>query len=355
MPVRYPSVDLARGAGLIGVFIAHTAPITAHTPFYIKWINISENVAAPLFTLMLGLSLGLLVSARSDGQSRARFRLQLTIRSALLVVLGLAAGMLGANVIPILQYFGVVYLVLLPVLFLRARWLLLLAGAMAIVSPLLMTAVQGAFANWMSAGGAERWYFSPVYQLAELLFSGYGYRVTGLLVFALVGLAVAKAGVGNRSTLVATSLGGGVLMLVGYGLSRLTAISAAAYSGTTLELLGATGLALVTFSLCGWLFAGQQVAWLRGVARVLSPVSALGSMTLTVYLLHIVVLGLWARTMPGINDDSWPMMFGLIAGSLVFAVLWKKFVGKGPVEWLMGFMAFGHRSWSSERSRLRTS
>lgn len=347
--VRYRGVDLARGLGLIAVFVAHTDPIDGSTPWPLKALIVSENVAAPLFTLMLGVSFGLMARVENATQHAWALRGRMLVRAGLLIVLGLGAGLLGARVLPILQYFGVVTLVLLVVVNWRPVALLAFAAAMAIVSPVLLHFVPRALAGWraqiLAGSGPEPAWFPILTDFADFVFTGSSYRVSGLLVFALVGLAVALAGVDRRVVRVAAVVGGALLVAVAYPISRLTGITAAAYSGSVLELAGATGLALLVLAACLSLYAlvdrEPRPRAAGFVAAALSPAETLGMMTLTFYLLHIVVLAVWTHT-TGLSDDSWLMMLALIVGSLVGAALWRRFVGKGPFERLMSLAVF-HR------------
>ncbi|MDN4641602.1 hypothetical protein QCD70_15220 [Agreia sp. PsM10] len=61
----------------------------------------------------------------------------------MLVVLGIAVGYLGAQVIPILSYFGVVILLLIPLLFVSTQWLVVSASLLVALSPLAQTFVPG--------------------------------------------------------------------------------------------------------------------------------------------------------------------------------------------------------------------
>ena len=64
----------------------------------------------------------------------------------------------------------------------------------------------------------------------------------------------------------------------------------------------------------------------RGAGNWLLPLSAMGSMTLTVYSAHL--LGLSAQ----LHYDQ-PMWFLIHMGvALVFALIWHKVFGQGPLE-----------------------
>jgi uncharacterized membrane protein YeiB len=74
----------------------------------------------------------------------------------------------------------------------------------------------------------------------------------------------------------------------------------------------------------------------RVASTVLAPVVAMGGMPLSIYTIHLVVIGLAKRVENGVvTDDSWPLLIGLVAGSMVFAWLWRRYLGRGPLERLI--------------------
>lgn len=349
--LRLVGVDLARGLGLLGVFVAHTAPASGVRAIDIV-LNISEHVSAPLFTLILGVSLGLMTQrGRKDARERPRLRRQLAVRALLLVILGIAVGYLGAQVIPILSYFGVVVLLLIPLMFVRTRWLIVPAAMLVALSPLAQSFVPGLLGGWLTNGlaasGQPLPFRDPVSGLASFLFYDPGYRVSGLLVFALAGLAASRYLASTRMLFAIATIGGGLVGLAVI-LSSASGATLAAYSGSVPELLKATGLALIILGACCLLVAAAGAPRRSRVAsttlRLLDPVRILGTMSLTFYVLHIVVLGVWAHV-TDLSDDSWPLLLGLIVGSLTLSVLWNRLVGKGLLEWLMGAASFGITRW----------
>jgi hypothetical protein len=92
----------------------------------------------------------------------------------------------------------------------------------------------------------------------------------------------------------------------------------APHSSTPLDVAATTGTALLVLGLA--LLAAQAVP------RLLSPLAAVGSMPLTLYTAHIVLLGT--------TDTADPVRYYWlqVAAALVFATLWRRFVGRGPLE-----------------------
>jgi uncharacterized membrane protein YeiB len=94
--------------------------------------------------------------------------------------------------------------------------------------------------------------------------------------------------------------------------------SDAPHSTTPLDMAATTGSALLVLGLA--LLAAGVVPWL------LAPLAAVGSMPLTLYTAHVVLLGT--------TDTTDPLRYYWlqVAVALVFATIWRRFVGRGPLE-----------------------
>ncbi|MGW4043143.1 DUF418 domain-containing protein, partial [Streptomyces sp. NPDC004721] len=69
---------------------------------------------------------------------------------------------------------------------------------------------------------------------------------------------------------------------------------------------------------------------LQSLAR---PVIAVGSMSLTAYVFHLVAIRfLGIEELPGLPLH---VLLGFIAAAMVFATVWSRFQQRGPLEWLM--------------------
>ena len=75
---------------------------------------------------------------------------------------------------------------------------------------------------------------------------------------------------------------------------------------------------------------------LRVARRLLWPVGVAGTMTLTIYSVHLVVLN------TSLLSDNDAVLYGeLVTGALAFAVVWHRLMGQGPLERVVA-MASGH-------------
>ena len=100
-------------------------------------------------------------------------------------------------------------------------------------------------------------------------------------------------------------------------------ITANPHANTMFEVVGSGGFAIALTGLC--LLIG------RASRNVLRPLAAVGSMSLTVYATHLVVLG----TMPGLANNSWEAVLWMSVGALIVCGLWRLFYRRGPLEWAM--------------------
>jgi uncharacterized membrane protein YeiB len=60
------------------------------------------------------------------------------------------------------------------------------------------------------------------------------------------------------------------------------------------------------------------------------PVTAVGSMSLTAYVLHIIAVGGL-----GLSAQQGEPLLGFIAGTIGFALVWSRFHRCGPLEFLL--------------------
>jgi len=110
----------------------------------------------------------------------------------------------------------------------------------------------------------------------------------------------------------------------------------APHTGTPLDLLHTTGTAVALLGAL-LLLGHVTVPGLRRVIDpVLAPLAAAGSMTLTLYTAHIVFM-----SSPLDDFDAVPGYVLQVVTALLFAVVWRRLVGRGPLETLVTRAAHG--------------
>lgn len=94
------------------------------------------------------------------------------------------------------------------------------------------------------------------------------------------------------------------------------------HSGGTLEMLNLGGLAAIVAGLC--LLIGQRLKWL------LLPLAALGSMPLTSYSIHVIVIWIIAGPMGFVQDNL--IFVSTVLLLTIACVAWAAWMGQGPLE-----------------------
>lgn len=313
------------------MFVAHAIPQTGDAEL------LADGRSSILFATLAGVSLGLMTGAEHPLARGRRFDrvTGIVLRALLLFLLGVALALTGSRIAIILDYYAIMFLLVVPLLFLP-RWALgTLAGVLAFAGPVLATVVDATRAT-------------PLAEVfATYLLTGY-YPAVIWLPFLLAGLIASRSGLARPRTqgwLVGAGL---ALSLVGYGAAAvLPGVSAEAHSNSTAEVLGSGGLAIAIIGVLLAVTTGNGAA--RIARALLWPIAATGSMALTVYTAQILVLASIVAyfSTPGadvvIDYPGWPLLLGMSALSVAFASLWRATLGKGPLERALAALTRGPR------------
>lgn len=381
-PPRILGLDVARGLAILGMAGAHVGVTEAFEwgdPT--TWTDLVHGRSSILFALLAGVSIALM-TGRDVLPERERLpsiRLNLVGRGAVIFVIGLALELLNTPIAVILTLYGLLYVAVIPVLRWRPRQLLLGAAVLALAGPALLALLSAVALQPFGAG---------------IGFVLYGtYPITVWLALVLGGMALGRLRVQEVRTAVVALVVGVVLAAIGYGLGALgagaglggetgsivssTSASSGSesieilpdeslsssfipddltppsgwesypealaasdplgsmvravfavdpHSGGTAEILGSGGFALAVVALC--LLLSRPLRW------PLLPLGALGSMPLTAYSLHVVSVVLVAGPGGFIADNAFWALTAV--GLLLVTTLWAMFVGRGPLERLVG-------------------
>ncbi|MFD3440695.1 DUF418 domain-containing protein [Streptomyces sp. NPDC058685] len=382
-PVRTPStgrmigLDVARALAIFGMFAAHIGPEPS-VGGPVGWLmEVARGRSAALFAILAGFTLILLMgrpqprTGRSGRQAAGR----VLIRAAILIVLGYALVLLDTDVDVILAFYGLLFVLALPLYRLRARTLAIIAASTALVLPQVLYVLRAAV-----DGGSWADTLIDLDPLARItdsdgfleLFVTGEYPALTWFSFIVAGMALAKLDLSRRDTLVKLACTGAALAVAGYGGSWLllhvvpgarAAVSAAAgggpaasawwsdavgeefasgypawllvavpHSQTTWSIVGNTGVALTVLAVCC-----LTVQLTKGHPWLLAPLAAVGSISLTAYVAHIVAIHfLGADELEDL--DGWaplPVFLGFIVAATLFALLWTRYFRRGPLEYLL--------------------
>lgn len=379
---RITGVDLARALAVFGMFTVHLgvgaigllggeAAETFHA--------LTRGRSSALFALLAGVSLALL-SGRTvplPTPERRRAGTKILVRVVALALIGAIVDLLGAPIAIILVYYAGFFLLALPLLRLRAPALGVIAAAVAVLGPLLSFVLRTLLGDPGTPTGS-------IDGFTAFFLSGY-YPAFSFMAFVVAGMAVGRLDLRSGAVRAGLAGGGAFLALLGYGgswlllnplggIDRITEATAAQvygtpaqgaldaetlsllrdytvsqidslhgnvptdtpywllvaspHSGTGFEIAGAVGTGLMVLALC--LVLGDLLG------RALFPLAAAGSMALTVYVGHIVVIA----GLGGSAQDLAPFRLeSFVLGALLFATLWRLLLGRGPLERLLGWTA----------------
>ena len=347
---RVDGVDAARGLALIGMFVAHVSPVVSSVEFT-SLIALADERPRLLFALTAGMGLGFITGAtRPITDGRGGLRRQVAIRAVILIILGLAISIvLHPLVFVILDVYGVAFLLMLPLLF--------LPRGIALGIGIVLVAVAPAFAELAKQTELiTEMQESSVGFVADWFVSG-AYPVFVWVAVMLIGLALVRYDLGKPRVVAIAALIGAyaaaallpiaALMPGGNAAPPVNALevlgSAARASAAvteavrlSIETVGNVGVGVVAVAAMLLLLQFAAPAVRRVAGMLLSPITAMGSMPLSVYTLHLVVITLAVRTERGVRtDDSWELLIALIVGAMLFAWLWRRYIGRGPLEQLL--------------------
>ncbi len=337
---RLAGIDLARGLAVVGMFAAHLLVIEPFDPAHpATWLDVVNGRSSILFATVAGVSIALMtgrtVSAGTQpvlGRSLTVARRRLVVRAAIIWAIGMMLSATGVPVFVILQAYGILFLLALPLVRLPARTLWMLAASVAMVVPWVLPSIDNALVNAGEVGGDI------------VLLLGWHYPFPLWAAFMIAGLAAARSDLRALRTQVVLVAAGATCAIVAAAASAFVSASPASYlgrvladephSGGVLEAVGSGGFALAVIGLC--------LLICRTPLRVaVLPLRAVGTMPLTAYVGQIVAWAIWASLVLGDVHDLdgfrelqpfWPF----VLGAFLFCTAWAVFLGRGPLERALG-------------------
>jgi uncharacterized membrane protein len=372
---RILGLDVARSIALIGMVATHIFPMVDQndgTPS-LAW-ELFAGRAMALFIVVAGIGLAISSGgARPPAPGeRSGVAAAIATRAVLLTIIGLALGQVVTRTYVILPFYGVMFLLAVPLLRLSPRRLVGVAAATTIAAPVLMQGVRDSLPFPSYTPGGE--YVNPTFGslahpgrlLSELFLTGV-YPALPLMVYICVGIALGRLLVGvaasNRSALPAVAcrlfLGGIVLALLAswgsslllhqaHGLDHIREASTnlddeqindvlvwgpdptlptttwwwlaikAPHSSTPLDLMHTVGTSVAA--------VGGSVLLGMMARRTIRPLATAGTMTLSLYCLHVLA------TQTYLIHAAMVWFLVQLGAAGTFAILWQRRFGQGPLE-----------------------
>lgn len=372
---RAVGLDVARCLALLGMVATHVLDERTASGELTSAQWLAGGRASALFAVLAGVSIALVTGRRAPvrGRERAAVSAGLAVRALLIAALGLVLGGLGTGIAVILTYYGVLFLLGLPFVGLRARWLALLAAVWLVLGPVVSHLARPDLPERGWASPHLDQLADPGRLLSELLFTGY-YPALPWLAYLLAGMAIGRADLGSRATAGALAAGG---LLTAYAATAVSHVLTsrpatlrvlqaesgsrevlddiatgmfgttptggswewllvvAPHSATPFDLAQTLGSACAVIGLC-LLVTGllPRVATV-GVAVFFGA----GAMTLTLYSLHVVMRtgAVWPPERP--DTYVWHVLVLLGIGAVFAALGWR-----GPLEAVAGAPVRGLRA-----------
>ena len=341
---RVVALDAARAVAILGMLVVNVGP-RDDTGAAAMVIRAAHGRASLLFVLLAGIGISLLTRrARHGGPSRWG---TLVWRSALLLVAGLALQLLDHDVKVILPTYAVLFLVAIVAVRLPDRGLLTGAGAATLLGPLVWIAGQrGADFDMEPATLTS----TPVDVVSSVVLTGPYPVVTWAAPF-LLGMWLGRRDLTARALQVRLVLGGAAAAVGGMvvsralvaltgqpgevvGLDRLS--SAVAHSQMPLWLVSGTGSALAV--------VGLALVLVPRAGRWARPLVAVGQLSLTVYVAHLLVIAALVRPGPGSAAEGLGVSLLIGAAAILFATIWRARFRRGPLETLLRAPSLVHRT-----------
>ena len=371
---RLVGIDAARGVALVGMMSVHLiTPATEDGDVTLAWL-LSNGTASALFALLAGVGIAFTSGGRRPvrGLAWRASALSLLTRAVIIAAVGLALGyVIGTDdAAVILAYYGVMFALTIPFLRLSTRGLAIAAGVVAIGAPILSQVLRSGMAPVEETNPTLTDLVThPLALLSQLTLTGV-FPAMVWLAYLLAGMAAGRALLSSRRvvgqiTLIGLALALGaklvsmLLMTIGGGGSALRTdalqsmdfedyqdtliwgptgttptnsswwlATVAPHSGSPLDMVFTIGVALAVLGAC--LLLG------RGLQPLLRPLAAAGSMTLTLYSAHLLMVA--APITRGVGN--WVVQVLLV---VTFALLWSRMHARGPLEELVWRITGGVR------------
>lgn len=366
---RLVGVDLARALAVFGMYIVHIGPPLSATTGFASWIRyMSDGHSSVLFATLAGFSLMLLAGRREPktGQAGRQARARIAIRAVILLALGTVLAREYGGVI-ILGFYGVYFLLALPLVRLSARTLAIIAAAFALVTPQLAFVLNSLLTPSVQQSINT---YDPLRHLSEvgvldLLLTGF-YPALTWLSFVIAGMALGRLDLSRGTVQKRLAALGATLTAAAYGMSLLLAgkgalrslaedgsssggsgsmpldggsfpdmpssmlLTAGPHSGTTFDIIGSVGIAILV--IVGATVAMDRLPRLRRLAK---PVIAVGTMSLTAYVGHFLAQSVFSTPAGTGTQQSWLPVIMYILAAVLFAAIWSRFFRRGPLEYLL--------------------
>jgi uncharacterized membrane protein YeiB len=326
---RIAGLDIARGLALVGMVYAHTVPDPASGAE-----TVFDGRSSILFATIAGVSLGLMTGGirRPVRGERGHVVTVVAVRGLLLILVGVLLTTLQTPIAIILDTYGFLFLVAIPLLFAPPWVVALVAAASASLGPILVTTLTAATTG-PDAAGTNPWAYFALRWLEGT------YPAPVWLAYIAVGILIARSGIRTRTVQLGIAAAGAASAIVVYSVAAAVGHPVLAHTDTTWEVLASGGVAVAVIGLCTWLTESTTPRVSQHVQSVLRPLSAAGSMPLTIYTVQVVAIWAYLAAIrydgPFLGWQNLGVFFAIAVPLITLATLWRRRFEQGPLEWLV--------------------
>jgi uncharacterized protein len=314
---------------MYGAHVGITEPFDWAKPG--SWLDVVNGRSSILFAVLAGVSIAIISGGTTPaaGTDLRTARIRILVRAVLIFAIGMLLVSLDTRIAIILPMYAVLFVAALPVLRWRPRSLFIAAGVVSVVAPVVVVSISPA----LQSGGLQNGGL-----LVDLLVTGH-YPALIWIAFVLAGLGIGRLDLRLPSIRLRLLAVGAGLAVLGYGagVAANQAVAAStrpvsydirqlatveAHSGSPFEVIGSAGFAIGVIALCLIASAPLRIP--------LYPVAAVGSMALTAYTAHVVIVYFIGDSAFMQRDNGLYLLF--VLGALVVCSIWARFLGRGPLE-----------------------
>jgi len=290
------------------------------------WLWIADGRSSALFAVLAGVTISLMTAKDLTGRTHAAARV--AARGAVLIVAGYALDLLGTPVDVILTNLGLMFLLVVPAMWWRGRTLAIVGIGILVVGGLIFPSIEDL------GEGIPIFEKLASHHYPALIWAGY----------LLVGMAVGRMPLRAAGTAARLAGWGAVTAVIAYGAGAASGgttpwadarlgqtglgqtvgpewASIAPHSNSAFELVGNVGVALLVIGVC--VLAVRPSRWTF-------PLLAFGSMSLTMYTAHILVIAIVGDAI--VWQPSNVALIALTVGLMAAATVWRATMGAGPLE-----------------------
>lgn len=287
---RIAGIDVTRAVAIIGMIVIHMANLVWYSKLMLS------GLPSAMFAIVAGLTMMII------GQNYTLQTLwKLIARGSIIMLLGLALLPLGGEIQVVLVVMGLLMILVSWIPPLKVRWkvaIFIAASILATVKYSLSFDVQ-------------------VYPIIAWV----AYFVGGMLLYEVY---VRQGSATKPAAWVATAIS--VVVTVAGMIVRFQS-----EVPKPLQFSGHTGVAgEIVLSVAVTALVLHASLLLCSLApRWTAPLAALGTMSLTVYVLHVLTAWYWQQHIAMYSTSA---AVGFVVLFLLLAMLWRKLVGQGPLE-----------------------